>query len=132
MEGIKSVEGIETAIDYIKEINLQKIATYDALVLGAPNHMGRPSRTMKIFVNRLALLDMRAKHIAVFGTYSGKVRNPDRAVRKLETIVKQKLPDIELVSPSLSVRVNGVSGPIVEGELPKCADFGKEIAKVFL
>ena len=39
-----------------------------------------------------------------------------------------KLPKINLISRSLSVRVNGVTGPLVEGELPKCVDFGKKIA----
>jgi multimeric flavodoxin WrbA len=35
------------------------------IVLGAPNHMGRPSRTMKKFVDRLAELDLKAKNVAV-------------------------------------------------------------------
>jgi hypothetical protein len=43
-------------------------------------------------------------------------------------MMEKKLPNINLISPSLSVRVNGVTGPLVEGELPKCVDFGKKIA----
>ena len=67
------------------------------------------------------------KHVAVFGTYAGRIRTVDRAVKKLEKLVQKKLPNVNLISPSLSVRVNGVTGPIVEGELPKCVDFGKKI-----
>jgi hypothetical protein len=66
--------------------------------------------------------------VAVFGTYAGKVRTPDRAVRKLEKMVEKKLPNLKPILPSLSIRVNGVTGPIVDGELPKCVDFGKKIA----
>ena len=128
VEGIREVEGIETAIGYVKEIEIGKLADYDAIVLGAPNHMGRPSRTMKKFVNRLAELDLKAKNVAVFGTYSGRVRDPDRAVKKLEKLVEKKLPNLKLISPSLSIRVQGIPGPLVEGELPKCKDFGRKIA----
>ena len=127
LEGIREVEGIETAIGYVKEIDIGQVADYDAILLGAPNHMGRPSRTMKKFVDRLAELDLKAKNVAVFGTYSGRVRF-DRAVKKLEKMVEKKLPNLSLISPGLSIRVNGIPGPIVEGELPKCVGFGKKIA----
>lgn len=128
VEGIREVEGIETSIGYVKEIDIGKLVDYDAIVLGAPNHMGRPSQTIKKFVNRLAELDLKAKNVAVFGTYSGRVRDPDRAVKKLEKMAEKKLPNLKLISPSLSIRVNGIPGPLVEGELPKCKDFGRRIA----
>ncbi len=129
LEGIREVGDIETAIGYVKEIDIAKAADYDLLVLGAPNHMGRPSQTIKQFVNRLAELDQRAKHAAVFGTYAGRVRSPDRAVKKLEKMVENKLPNLKLIAPSLSVRVKGVTGSLVEGELSRCMDFGREIGK---
>ena len=72
VEGINEVGGIETSIVYVKEIEVGKVVDYDALVLGAPNHMGSPSQTMKKFVNKLAELDLKAKNVAVFGTYSGR------------------------------------------------------------
>jgi hypothetical protein len=42
--------------------------------------------------------------------------------------VEKNLSNVNLISPSLSVRMNGVTGPIVDDELPSCVDFGKEIA----
>jgi flavorubredoxin len=128
LKGIKEGKGIETAIGYAKEIDPAKLADYDALVIGAPNHMASPSRTMRKFVDELAKLDLKAKDVAVFGTYAGRERTVDRAMKKLEKIVQKKLPKLNLISPGLSVRVNGVTGPVVEGELPKCVDFGKKIA----
>jgi menaquinone-dependent protoporphyrinogen IX oxidase len=125
--GMKKVEGIETAIAYAKEIDPATLADYDAIVIGAPNHMGSPSRTIKKFVDKLAKVDLKAKDVAVFDTYAGKER-VDRAMKKLEKIVEKKLPSINLVSPGLSVRVRGITGPVAEGELPKCVDFGKKIA----
>ena len=128
LAGIREVEGIESSIGYVNEIDVGKVADYDEIVLGAPNHMGRPSRTMKKFVDRLAGLDLKGKNLVVFGTYSGRVRNVDKAVKKLEKMVEKKLPHLNLISPGLSIRVKGVTGPLVGGELPKCVDFGKKIA----
>ena len=129
LEGMMESDGIETAIGYVKEVNVNELADFDAIVLGGPNHFGRPSQTIKTFVNRLAKLDLKSKKVAVFGTYAGKVRNPDRAVKKLEKIVKKKLPNLSLVSPGgLSIRVNKLRGPIIDGELPKCINFGKKLA----
>ena len=128
LEGIREVKGIEAAIDYVKEVDIRKIAGFDAIILGGPNHMGKPSRTIKKFVNRLAKLDLKSKNVAVFGTYSGKIRTVDRAVKKLLKIVEKKLPNLNLLSPGLSIRVSGIRGPIVEGELSKCIDFGKKLA----
>jgi len=128
LEGVRETEGIEASIGYVKEIDVSTLIDYDAIVLGAPNHMGRPSNTMKKFVDKLAELDLKAKSVAVFGTYSGRVRDPDRAVKKLEKMAEKKLPNIKLISPSLSIRVHGIPGPIIEGESPKCKDFGRRIA----
>ena len=128
LRGIREFEEIETDISYVKDIDVGKVVDYDAIVLGAPNHMGKPSRIMKRFVDRLSELDLKAKNIAVFGTYSGRVRDVDRAVKKLEKTVEKKMPNLHLFSSGLSIRVRGIPGPLVEGDLPKCVDFGKKIA----
>jgi flavorubredoxin len=128
LEGIKQIEGIDVAIGHAKEVDIQSLFSYDALILGAPNHMASPSRTMKKFVEKLAKLDLKTKFVVVFGTYSGRERNPDRAVKKLEKIMEKALPNLKLLLPSLSIKVKGVTGPLIEGELQKCVDFGKRIA----
>ena len=120
--------GVDVNLGYVKDVNPQEAVSFDAFVLGAPNHMGRPSQTMSKFVSALSLLGLRGKKVAVFGTYAGKQRNVDRAVKKMLKLVEEKLPDVVLLS-SLSVRVNGVSGPVVDGELPRCEAFGRQIAE---
>jgi len=128
LEGLKQVEGIEAAVGYAKEVDFQSLVCYNALIVGAPNHMGRPSRTMKKFIDTLAELDLKAKKVAIFGTYSGRKRPVDRAVKKLEIILGKKLPNLKIFSPSLSVRVKGVTGPVAEGELTKSKEFGNRVA----
>ena len=127
-EGILSVKGIRTKTSYVKDADFEDVANCNTIILGAPNHMGRPSRAMNQFIERLSALDLKDKKIAVFGTYSGRERDPDRAVKKLELTAKKKLPALNMLSSTLSIRVNGVSGPIVDRELPKCLEFGRKIA----
>ena len=128
MKGLEKVKGLEVTIGYVKGIEPKNLVNYDMIIIGGPNHMGRTSRTIKKFVNRLTDTDLRTKKVTVFGTYAGKARVVDRAVRKLENLVKKKLSGIKFVSPTLSIRVNKIRGPIIDGELPKCVEFGKKIA----
>ena len=44
--------------------------------------MSRLSRAMKKFVAILSKVDLKAKHVAVFGTYAGKARPADIAMKK--------------------------------------------------
>jgi flavorubredoxin len=128
LEGIKETEIFEVAISNIKDIDPQKLADYDVIIIGSPNHMGAPSRAMKKFVDKLPKYNLKAKYVAVFGTYAGKERPIDRAVKKMEQMIKEKLPKTDILLPPLSIRVNGIPGPIADGELPKCMIFGQKIA----
>jgi hypothetical protein len=71
---------------------------------------------------------LKATQFAVFGTYAGRARSVDRAVKKLEGLVQAKMPTLKPVLAGLSVRVNGVRGPIMDGELSKCLEFGNVLA----
>jgi Uncharacterized flavoproteins len=127
VEGLKS-KGVDADLANVKDVRLDGVVCSDVIVLGAPNHMARPSRTMKRFIEYLATADLKATQFAVFGTYAGRARPVDRAVKKLEAMVQTKIPGLKPVLPGLSVRVNGVRGPIMEGEFPKCVEFGIALA----
>ena len=129
VEGIKEVDGIETAIGYAKEVNPEEVAVSDGVVIGAPNHMGKPSRTIRKFVDKLAEAEVKAKWTAVFDTYMGRPRENDRAMKKLEKTVTEKIPSLKIMTPGLSVRVEHMSGPITDGEFPRIRDFGNKIAQ---
>ena len=89
-EGMKDVEDIEISVVNVKKTDARNVAGYDVLVLGAPNHMASPSRTMTKYIESLARLDLKAKNTAVFGTYSGRLREPDKAVRKMEKEIERE------------------------------------------
>jgi hypothetical protein len=46
----------------------------------------------------------------------------------MEKQLAEKAPGLKLATPGLSLRVEGMRGPISEGELPKCREFGIIIA----
>jgi len=63
---------------------------------------------------------------AVFDTYIGK--DFEKAVKKMEKQINEKVPELKMIAPGLSIRVQGIKGPVSEGELPKCKEFGNKIA----
>jgi hypothetical protein len=68
---------------------------------------------------------MKAKWVAVFDTYLGG--DFEKAVKKMEKRISEKIPGLELIAPGLSIKVGGMEGPIVDGELPKCNDLRRKL-----
>jgi len=126
VEGMRGVSGIETVLSEVKEVNLNQLTDFDVVLVGSPNHMGGATRSIRKFIDKLGKLNLEGKLAAVFDTYLG--RDFEKAVKKMEKQIGQKVPGLKLVTPGLSIRVEGMKGPITEGELPKCKDFGAKIA----
>jgi len=125
VEGIREVEGIETAIADVKEVNLEEAASSDAVLIGSPNHLGKPARGIDAFIDKLGKLNLKTKWVAVFDTH---MVEDERAHAKMEERIGEKVPGLRLITPGLAIKVNGMNGPIADGELPKCVDFGKKLA----
>ncbi len=126
VEVLREVKGIETAISDVESIDLEKVADSNAILMGAPNHLGSPARTIRKFIDKLGKLDLTTKWVAVFYTYLGK--DFEQAMKKMEKRIGEKVPSLKIMTPGLSIRVDGMKGPITDGELRKCRDFGKKIA----
>ena len=124
-EGIKEISGMEAALKEPKEVDSGELARFDAILVGSPNHMGSATRGIRKFIDKLGKIEGKA--IAVFDTYLGQ--DYQKAIRKMEQQITKKAPDFEVVVPGLSVRVEGMKGPVTEEELPKCREFGAAIAK---
>ena len=94
--------------------------------MGSPNHIGGATRGIRKFIDKLGKINLEGKLAAVFDTYVGK--DFEKAVKKMEKQIGGKVPGLKLAAPGLSIRVEGPRGPIAEGELPKCREFGVKIA----
>ena len=126
MEGMKEVKGIETVITSAKEADFERMADSHAILIGAPNHMGRPTRVIRKLIDKLGKLDLKGEWVAVFDTYLGG--DFEKAVKKMEGRIDEKVPNLKIITSGLSIKVGGIKGPIVEKDLPKCKEFGKKIA----
>ena len=125
IKGVQEIEGTETTTKDLQEIELNNITEFDLILIGSPNHMGTATRGIRKFIDSLGKLNLKEKKAAVFDTYMG--RDFEKAVRKMEQQISKKVPELQLITPGLSIRVDGTKGPISQGELPKCHKFGLEV-----
>jgi flavodoxin len=126
VEGMQRVDGIEIALNEVKNVDSNAIPSYDAIVFGGPTHFGGPTRGIKKFINKLSSFSLEGKQFAVFDTYIKE--DFEKGTKKMEQIVGEKAPVMKMAAPGLSIKVEGMKGPIAEGELPKCLEFGTKIA----
>ncbi len=126
VEGIKEADGIETSIGDVEETGPEKAVGFDVILVGSPNHFGGPVGGINRFIDKLGKLDLETKWVAVFDTYEGE--DFEKAVKKMEKRIGEKAPALKLITSGLSIKVDGTKGPITDGELPKCKEFGKKIA----
>lgn len=126
IEGMNDVGGIEVSLRELKEVDLEAVRCYDAILIGSPNHMGGSTRGIKGFIDKLGQLRLEGKKFAVFDTYMGK--DFEKAVKKMEKRISEKAHGLKQISPGLSIKVQGMKGPILEDELAKCKEFGRSLA----
>ena len=126
-EGMRQVRGTEVTLSEVGQVDLNNLVTFDAYLIGSPNHMGGPTGSIKRLIDQLNKLKLENKKIAVFDTYMSK--DFEKAIKKMEKQIVEKLSGLVISVPGLSVRVDGMKGPITEGESIKCREFGVNIAK---
>jgi len=125
-EGAREVERTEVLISEVKRVGFDTIHGYDAVLIGSPNNIGGPTRGIRKFIDKLGKLKLGDKGFAVFDSYMG--RDIEKAVKKMERRMSEKVAEAKLLTPGLSMQVEGTKGPISEGELPKAREFGNRIA----
>jgi flavorubredoxin len=130
LEGINEVEGVEAVQKKVEQTDPAELLYYDLILIGSPNHYGGPTKDMKEFINRLENIEFVEKPIAVFDTYLG-AGFFEKAVKRMEKTINERLPSLKVIVPGLSIRVEKSRGPIVEGELPKCREFGQKLTHQF-
>jgi flavodoxin len=119
-EGISRNEENQVLVKKIKEVDPKDVLSYDVILIGSPNHLGGPTRSVRKFVDKLGKPFFVDKGGAVFDTYVRENVHVNKAVRKMEKRINQKIPSMELIADCLSILVKGVRGPLAEGELTKC------------
>ena len=123
-EGLREGGVADVLVLRVDAAKPEALDAYDALVIGSPNHIGGATRRIKKLITDLGKL--QGKLVAVFDTYMGK--DSEKAVGKMLKRLGDAAPGLEAITPGLSVLVNGLTGPIADGELAKSKAFGKTVA----
>lgn len=126
VKGMQCVDRIEIALNEVKKIDRKAITSYDAIVFGGPTHFGGPTRNIKKFIDKLSSAPLDGKQFAVFDTYFKT--DFEKATKKMEQMMHEKAPAMKMTVPGLSIKVEEMKGPIAQGELSKCEEFGARIA----
>lgn len=126
--GIKETAGVEVTLSEVRQVNFDDIIAADAILIGSPNHWGGHTGSIKKFINELGKINLNRVPVAVFDTYIN--RDFEKAVKKMEKQITEKVLSLKLITPGLSVKVKGAKGPIPEEELPKCREFGVKFGEV--
>jgi menaquinone-dependent protoporphyrinogen IX oxidase len=138
-EGITSTEGNEVLVSNVKNVNLKKESSYDLILIGSPIHFGKHVGSVKKFINKLSKSLLKVNAYALFDTYMGADSEPieegicsyTRMLDKMEKQINEMMPDLKKVNPGLSIKVDGMKGPITNEELPKCKEFGINLIQDF-
>jgi len=138
-EGISSKEGNEVVVKNVKDVNLKKDDSYDLILIGSPVHFGKHVGSVKKFINKLPKSQLRLKAYSVFDTYmNGDSETAEEGVcsytkmlDKIENQINEKMPDLKKLYPGLSIKVDGMKGPITNEDLPKCKDFGIKLVQAY-
>ena len=120
--GIKETLDIEAILSEGKQVNFDDVIAADAILIGSPNHWGRATRSIRKFIDELGNINLNRVPVAVFDTCFS--RECEKAVKKMEKQLTEKVLSLKVITPGLSIKVKGAKGPILEEELPKCREFG--------
>jgi flavorubredoxin len=120
--GIKETTAIEVILSEVRQVNFDDIIAADAILIGSPNHFGKATKIIRIFIDELGKINLNRVPVAVFDTCFS--RECGKAVKNMEKQITEVVLSLKLITPGLSVKVKGAKGPIPEEELPKCREFG--------
>ncbi len=123
--GIKETAAIEVILSEVRQVNFDDIIAADAILIGSPNHFGKATKIIRIFIDELGKINLNRVPVTVFDTCFS--RECGKAVKNMEKQITEKVPSLKLVTPGLSIKVKGIKGPVLEEELPRCKEFGAKI-----
>ena len=123
-EGMKEA-GLQVELRRVKDVKPEDVTAFDVIVMGSPTHAGDMSEDMRSFVTGLKRLTLEGKKGAVFDT---RYVNEEVGAAVAMEISMREL-GIDVVVPGTPFRVEAAQGPIVDGELPKCKEFGRAIVR---
>ncbi|MHA2210526.1 MAG: flavodoxin family protein [Candidatus Thorarchaeota archaeon] len=126
--------GIETDCKSIDEVNVEQVPSYSFIAIGSPTHIIRPSKDMKIFLQKLKTLDLRGCFGFAFDTRNHSRMNSkswlmleNSAARSIEGSMRRM--KIRILVPRESAIVDGREGPLDIGVEERFIEIGRELGR---
>ena len=121
--------GSDAKVLRVAEVNPADLKTIELLIIGSPTQGGRPTPAIREFLNKLPKSSLKGIKVAAFDTRISRkfVGFFGYAAGRIATDLKAKGGD--LIMPPEGFFVQGIKGPITEGEVERAAGWLKEIVK---
>ena len=116
---------LEAECKNVKDLKPEELINFDVILLGSPTHRASVSDDMREFLDKLKKVKLKGKSGAAFDTRYANVK--EGAIEVIEKSMREL--GINIILQGQPIIVKGAKGPIAEGELLKCKDFGKSIAE---
>lgn len=119
-EGAKKVQGVEVELKNYEAP--QKLANFDAILIGAPTYHHTMTNNIKNFLEEIAFhnINLKEKIGSAFGSYGWSGEAP----RLVLEVMKFKF-EMDVIEPPLLIKY----GPDKDG-LEKCKEFGTNLAEM--
>ncbi len=124
----KASENTEVIISEVKQVNFDDVISAGGIIIGSPNHMGRATGGIRKFIDKLGEINLNRVPSAVFDTYISK--DFEKAVKNMEKQLTEKVSSLDIALPGLSLKVKNYKGPLDDGELEKCKQFGVKFGEL--
>jgi menaquinone-dependent protoporphyrinogen IX oxidase len=125
--------GIEVDLFDVKNVKKLSGKDYDFFVLGSPTKFGTMSFTMKFFLGKVRTEEWVNKPFAAFDTENpenvekSRIENKEwSAAEKIAEKLREK--NMNQLLPVLKALVEGMKGPLKEGEIQRAKDYASELA----
>ena len=128
--GISSSGRVTTTVTSVQELDPPRLRDYDIIVIGSSSHLGAATLPVRQLLRRIAKDRLDDKTVSLFDTCVAHHRGG--ATLRMKEALYREDPSLHLASPGISVIVDSTNGPIHEGEVAKCHEFGRRLAGVAL
>ena len=125
--------GIEVDLFDVKNVKKLSAKDYDFLVLGSPTRFGTMSFAVRLFLGKVKSDEWVNKPFAAFDTENPENIEKARAEKKEWSAaekISEKLRDKKMnqLLPVLKALVEGMKGPLKEGEIQRAKDYARELS----
>ena len=119
--------GLETECLDIKNVKPEDLTQYDVLIIGTPTHHGGAAKEMLAFMDALTQIEWTDKKAAAFDTRYENEKTG--GLNTLEEYMKKLGMHLIMAGLPALLPKGDAWGPLRDGELKKCREFGKKIAQ---